>query len=175
MFQAGTGYEYGERARVFVKYLPPAKAENPYARLVGKIHDKVSQTKIPTGTGTAKFLWIDSPYDLRILDSELLRRQAIREMSRSTHTLGVVVTYREGNPHFRHYYSMLGFLNQNGLPEFPDFARTLDALREKEITTDPITGWKYQRTWTEASERSQREIQELEQLRSVNIGAAARD
>ncbi len=169
MFRAGIGYEYGERGRVFIKYSPPAKAEDPYARLVGKIHDKVSQTKIPAGTGTAKFLCVDSSYDLRMLDSELLRQQAIREMSRSKHTLGVLVTHREGNPHFRHYYSMLGFLNQNGLSDFSDFARTLDALKEKETTTDPVTGWKYQRTWEEASERSQREITELEQLRKVNI------
>ena len=31
-------------------------------------------------------------------------------------------------------------LNRNGLSDFPGFALTLEALREKEITTDPITG-----------------------------------
>jgi hypothetical protein len=42
-------------------------------------------------------------------------------------------------------------------------------LREKEITTDPITGWKYPRTWEEAQVRSEREILQLEELRRVNI------
>jgi hypothetical protein len=45
----------------------------------------------------------------------------------------------------------------------------LEALREKEITTDPITGWRYQRTWEEAQMRSEREIRQLEELRRVNI------
>jgi hypothetical protein len=169
MFRAGIGYDYRERGRVFMKYSPPARTEDPYARLVSKIHDKVSQTKIPPGTGTAKFLWIDSPYDLRMFDRELLQQQAVREMGRSTHTLGVAITHREGNAHFRHHYSVLGVLNQNGFPEFPEFAQTLEALREKEVTTDPITGWKYQRTWAEANQRSEREIKELERLRKINI------
>ena len=169
MFRAGIGYDYEERGRVFIKYEPPEKAEDPYARLTGKIHDKVSQTKIPPGTRTAKFLWIDSPYDLRMLDRKELQERAVREMGRSTHTLGVAITYREGNPHFRHHYSVVGVLNQNGLPDFPDFAATLEALKEKEFVTDPITGWKYQRSWEEAYERSAREIKDLERSRRVNI------
>jgi hypothetical protein len=60
-------------------------------------------------------------------------------------------------------------LNRNGLSDFPGFALTLEALREKEITTDPITGWRYQRTWEEAQMRSEREIRRLEELRRVNI------
>jgi hypothetical protein len=169
MFRAGIEYDYRERCRVFIKYASPTKTEDPYARLTDKIHDKVSQTKIPPGTRTAKFLWIDSPYDLRMLDHKVLQQQAVREMSRSTHTLGVAITHREGNAHFRHHYSVFGVLNQNGLPDFPNFAATLEALKEKEITTDPITGWKYQRTWEEAHERSEREIKELERLRRVNV------
>jgi hypothetical protein len=169
MFRAGVEYDYRERGRVFIKYAPSAKTEDPYARLTDRIHDKVSQTKIALGTRTAKFLWIDSPYDLRTLDHQVLQRLAIKEMSRSTHTLGVAITYREGNPHFRHHYSVLGVLNRNGLPDFPDFATTLGALREKEISTDPITGWRFQRTWEEAQMRSEREIRQLEELRSVNI------
>jgi hypothetical protein len=94
---------------------------------------------------------------------------AVQEMSRSRHTLGVAITHREGNPHFRHHYSVLSVLNRNGLSDFPGFALTLEALREKEITTDPITGWRYQRTWEEAQMRSEREIRQLEELRRVNI------
>jgi len=169
MFRAGIEYDYRERGRVFIKYAPPVKTEDPYARLTDKIHDKVSQTKIAPGTRTAKFLWIDSPYDLRTLDHEMLQRLAVKEMSRSTHTLGVAITHREGNPHFRHHYSVLGVLNRNGLPDFPNFAATLEALREREISTDPITGWKYQRTWEEAQVRSEREIRRLEELRRINI------
>jgi hypothetical protein len=169
MFRAGIEYDYRERGRVFLKYTQPQAVEDPYARLTDKIHKKVSQTKIALGTRTAKFLWIDSPYDLRMLDHERLQQLAVREMSRSRHTLGVAITYREGNPHFRHHYSVLGILNQNGLPDFPDFARTLEALREKEISTDPITGWKYPRTWEEAQVRSEREIRLVEELRRVNI------
>lgn len=104
--------------------------DDPYARLTYKIPKKVSQTKIEPGTRTAKFLWIDSPYDLRTLDRQKLQQMAVEEMRRSRHTLGVAITYREGNPHFRHHYSVLGVLNQNGLPDFPDFARTLEVLRE---------------------------------------------
>jgi hypothetical protein len=100
----------------------------------------------------------------------VLQRLAVQEMSRSRHTLGVAITHREGNPDFRHHYSVLGVLNQNGLPDFPDFARTLESLREKEISTDPITGWRYQRTWEEAQIRSGREIRQLEELRKINIG-----
>ena len=140
----------------------------PYTRLSDKIHEKVSQTKIAPGTRTAKFLFIDSPYDLRILDHVRLEQLAVREMSRSKHTLGVAITYREGNPHFRYHYSVLG-MNQNGLPDFPDFARTLETLRAKEISTDPITGWKYPRTWEEAQVRSEREIRQVEERRRVNI------
>jgi hypothetical protein len=169
MFRAGVEYDYRERGRVFIKYAPTGKAEDPYARLADKIHDKVSQTKIAPGTRTAKFLWIESPYDLRTLDHEVLQRLAVKEMSRSTHTLGVAITHREGNPHFRHYYSVLGVLNRNGLPDFPYFAATLEALREKEISTDPITGWRYQRAWEEAQMRSEREIRQLEELRRINI------
>lgn len=169
MFRAGIEYDYDERGRIFVKYAPPAKPEDPYARLTSKIHDKVSQTKIPAGTRTAKFLWIDSPYDLRTLDHQVLQQQAVREMSRSSHTLGVAITHREGSPHFRHYYSMVGVLNQNGLPDLPNFAATLESLRAKEIDTDPITGWKYQGTWEEAQVRAEREIKQLEALRKVNI------
>jgi hypothetical protein len=169
MFRTGIEYDYKERGRVFIKYAPTMKNEDPYARLTDKIHDKVSQTKIFPGARTAKFLWIDSPYDLRTLDHEMLRRQSVKEMSRSTHTLGVALTHREGNAHFRHHYSVIGVLNRNGLLDFPDFAATLEALREKEISTDPITGWKYQRTWEEAQVRSEREIRQLEELRKVNI------
>ncbi len=169
MFRAGVKYDYRERGRVFIKYASPRKPEDPYARLTGKIHDKVSQTKIAPGTRTAKFLWIDSPYDLRTLDHDVLQRLAVKEMSRSTHTLGVAITHREGNPHFRHHYSVLGVLNRNGLPDFPDFAATLEALREKEISTDPITGLRYQRTWEAAQVRSEREIRQLEELRRINI------
>lgn len=143
--------------------------DDPYAGLTYKIHKQVSQTKIEPGTRTAKFLWIDSPYDLRTLDRQKLQQMAVEEMRRSRHTLGVAITYREGNPHFRHHYSVLGVLNQNGLPDFPDFARTLEVLREKEITTDPITGWKYPRSWEEAQVRSEREIVQVEELRRVNI------
>ena len=57
-----------ERGRVFIKYAPPRKAEDPYDRLTDQDTHKVSQTKIAEGTRTAKFLWIDSPYDLRTLD-----------------------------------------------------------------------------------------------------------
>lgn len=169
MFRAGVKYDYRERGRVFIKYVSPRKPEDPYARLTGKIHDKVSQTKIAPGTRTAKFLWIDSPYDLRTLDHDVLQRLAVKEMSRSTHTLGVAITHREGNPHFRHHYSVLGVLNRNGLPGFPDFAATLEALREKEISTDPITGLRYERTWEAAQMRSEREIRQLEELRRINI------
>jgi hypothetical protein len=169
MFRAGVEYDYRERGLVFIKYAPPSKAEDPYDRLAAKIHDKVSQTKIAPGTRTAKFLWIESPYDLRTLDLGDLQRLAVKEMSRSTHTLGVAITHREGNPHFRHYYSVLGVLNRNGLPDFPDFAATLEALRDKEISTDPITGWRYQRSWEEAQVRSEREIRQLEELRKINI------
>jgi hypothetical protein len=169
MFRAGVEYDYRERGRVFIKYAPPRKAEDPYERLTDKIHDKVSQTKIAPGTRTAKFLWIESPYDLRTLDHGVLQQLAVMEMSRSTHTLGVAITHREGNPHFRHCYSVLGVLNRNGLPDFPDFAATLETLRDKEINTDPITGWRYQRTWEEAQVRSEREIRQLEELRKINI------
>ena len=134
---------YPARGRVFLKYTPPQAVEDPCARLTDKIHKKVSQTKIEPRTRTAKFLWIDSPYDLRTLDHQKLQQMAVQEMRRSRHTLGVAITYRKANPHFRHQCSVLGVLNQNGLPDFPDFARTLEILREKEITTDPITGWKY--------------------------------
>ena len=169
MFRAGVEYDYRERGRVFIKYAPPRKAEDPYERLTDKIHDKVSQTKIAPGTRTAKFLWIESPYDLRTLDHGVLQQLAVMEMSRSTHTLGVAITHRKGNPHFRHCYSVLGVLNRNGLPDFPDFAATLETLRDKEINTDPITGWRYQRTWEEAQVRSEREIRQLEELRKINI------
>jgi hypothetical protein len=168
MFRAGIEYDYRERGRVFIRYGAPQKSEDPYTRLSDKIHEKVSQTKIAPGTRTAKFLFIDSPYDLRILDHVRLEQLAVREMSRSKHTLGVAITYREGNPHFRYHYSVLG-MNQNGLPDFPDFARTLETLRAKEISTDPITGWKYPRTWEEAQVRSEREIRQVEERRRVNI------
>lgn len=169
MFREGIGYDYRERGRIFIKYASPTKAEDPYARLTDKIHDKVSQTKTPSGTRTAKFLWIDSPYDLRMLDHDRLQQQAAREMSRSTHTLGVAITHREGNGHFRHHYSVLGVFNRDGLLDFPNFAATLEGLREKELTTDPITGWIYQRAWEEAQVRSEREIRQLDELRRVNI------
>jgi hypothetical protein len=140
MFRSGIEYEYRERGRVFLKYATVQTPEDPYTRLTSKIHKKVSQTKVAPGTRTAKFLWIDSPYDLRTLDREALQRLAVQEMSRSRHTLGVAITHREGNPHFRHHYSLLSVLNRNGLSDFPGFALTVEALREKEITTDPITG-----------------------------------
>ena len=114
MFRAGVEYDYRERGRVFIKYASPRKAEDPYDRLTDKIHDKVSQTKIAPGTRTAKFLWIESPYDLRMLDHRVLQRSAVKEMSRSTHTLGVAITHREGNPHFRHHYSVFGVLIKMG-------------------------------------------------------------
>jgi len=131
MFRAGVEYDYRERGRVFLKYTPPQAVEDPYARLTDKIHKKVSQTKIEPGTRTAKFLWIDSPYGLRTLDHQKLQQMAVQEMRRSRHTLGVAITYRKANPHFRHQCSVLGVLNQNGLPDFPDFARPLKVLRDR--------------------------------------------
>ena len=169
MFRAGIEYDYRERGRVFIKYTPYAKSEDALARLADKIHVKVSQTKTPSGTRSAKFIFIDSPYDLRILDQEELRRLAVKEMSRSRHTLGVAITHREGSVHFRHYYSVLGSLNRDGIRDFPDFAAVLESFRQMEINTDPITGWKYQRTWEEAQVRTEREIRELERLRRSNI------
>ena len=169
MFRAGIEYDYRERGRVFIKYTPYATSEDPLARLANKIHVKVSQTKTASGTRTAKFIFIDSPYDLRTLDQEELKRLAVKEMSRSSHTLGVAITHREGSVHFRHYYSVLGVLNRDGIRDFPDFTEVLERFRQMEVSTDPITGWKYQRTWEEAQVRSEREIRELERLRRSNI------
>jgi len=80
-----------------------------------------------------------------------------------------MITYRDGNPHFRHNYSLFGIFNRNGIPDFPKFIASLDVLRQNEISIDPITGWKYHRTWEEAAARSEREIAELERLRRPNI------
>jgi hypothetical protein len=42
-------------------------------------------------------------------------------------------------------------------------------LREKEISADPITDWRYQRSPEEAQVRCEREIRQLEELRRINI------
>jgi hypothetical protein len=47
--------------------------------------------------------------------------------------------------------------------------RTRELRRGKEISTDPITGWRYQRTWEETQVRSEREIRQLEELRRINV------
>ena len=63
----------------------------------------------------------------------------------------------------------VGVLNRDGIRDFPDFAAVLERFRQMEFSTDPITGWKYQRTWEAAQVRSEREIGELERLRRSNI------
>jgi len=174
MFRAGTSYGFREHTRVLIHYTLPSDLGDPYARLSAKIKRKVSQTKISTADKTAKFLWIDSPYDLRSFDHDALQKDAVEAMRSSRHTLGVMITYRDGNPHFRHNCSLFGIFNRNGIPDFPKFIASLDVLRQNEISIDPITGWKYHRTWEEAAARSERETAELERLRRPNIVPALR-
>jgi len=169
MFRAGMSYGFREHSRVFIRYAHSTELTDPYARLCGKIKQKVSQTKTASPDKTGKFIWIDSPYDLRAFDHAKLQADAVEAMRSSRHTLGVAITRREGSPHFRHHYAVLVLMNVNGIPDFPLFAASLDRLRKTESITDPITGWRYHRGWEEAAKRSDRELRELEALRKPNI------
>ena len=111
MFRQGEHFDFHEHTRVLVGYAQPEEPIDPYTRLRDKLKSKVAQTKTSVMEKTAKFVWIDSPYDPRTLDHNRLRDEAIEAMRRSSHTLGAVYTHREGTPHFRHQYSLFGIPN----------------------------------------------------------------
>jgi hypothetical protein len=153
-FKAGERFHEFEDVRIFMKFGPPEEPPDFYGRLSNKLRKKLNQTKVGTG-GYGKLVFIEVPSDLRSADKAKLKGAIDEAVKHSTTTLGVVLAHREGNPHYRHHYSLLASLNTTAFVLKPELLSIFDRFRSSVVRTDPITGLPYQSSWEEALERVQ--------------------
>ena len=147
-------YEY-ESVRVFTKFGAPGDELDPYGRLTKKLKKKLKQTKT-TDEHFGKLVFLEVPFDLRAVDSDKLKK-AVRDAALNSRTaLGIVLAHREPNPQIRHSYSQVGTFNRTALDVKPEVAELLDRLAQGEVSTDPIIGLPYRRTWSEATEHARK-------------------
>lgn len=93
-------------------------------------------------------------FDLRAADQEKVQRLAEAELKQSSNTLGIFVCRREGNPHYRHHYSMIGNLSRTACAAMPVLAAMLERFLICDTKFDPITGKPYVLPWGAASNRA---------------------
>lgn len=102
-----------------------------------------------------KVVLIEVPSGLRSADQNKLNRAVAGAVKHSQTTLAVVFAHREGNPHYRHHYSLLASLDPTAFAPKPELMSIFDRFSSGEMRTDPITGLPYQSSWEEASARAQ--------------------
>ena len=153
MYRQGIKMEPEEHTRVLVEF-PRAESDyDPYKRLRQRINDKVKQTKL-SEKYFGKLIFIECPFDLRGADHERIQRIAEAELRQSSNTIGIFLCKREGNPHYRHHYSMIGHLNNSAARALPCLGPVIERFQVFDTKLDPITGEPYVLTRTEASNQA---------------------
>jgi hypothetical protein len=130
-----------------------------FNRLAKKLKKKLKQTKVEAGN-YGKVVLIEVPSDFRTADQNKLNRALADAVKHSQTTLAVVLAHREGNPHYRHHYSLLTSLNSTAFALRPELMSIFDRFSSGEMRTDPITGLPYQSSWEEASARAQTRMEQ---------------
>lgn len=153
-FKDGKRFQEFEAVRIFMKFGPPNEAPDEYQRLANKLRKKLKQTKV-VASNHGKVVFIEVPSDLRSADKDKLNAAITDAVKQSQTTLGVVFAHREGNPHYRHHYSLLVALNPSAIARKPELMAIFDRFRSDEARTDSITGLPYQTSWEEAYSRVQ--------------------
>jgi hypothetical protein len=145
-FKAGERFQEFEAVRLFMKFGPPSEGPDEYHRLANKLRKKLKQTKVNTAN-YGKLLFIEVPFNLRLVDKAKLNRAISEAVKHSRTTLGVVLANREANPHYRHHYSLYGSLNTIAFALKPEMISIFDRFGSTDTQTDPITGFPYHSSW----------------------------
>jgi hypothetical protein len=90
------------------------------------------------------------PFDLRTVNAVKLEAAVHDAMVHSSTTLAIILAHREPNPQARHHYSLHTTFNRSGAFMLPEILELFDRVAKSEITTDPILGSPYRRSWAEA-------------------------
>lgn len=147
-------YQY-EGLRLFTRFAEPKDETDPYARLETKLRKKLKQTKI-TEEHFGKIVIVDFPFDLRTVNEKCLA-EAIRSAAlRSRNALSIFLANRESTPQMRESYSYSARCNAAAAAIRPDVIEFLNRFMGQELSTDPILGLPYQRTWNEAQVHARR-------------------
>jgi hypothetical protein len=155
MYERGEKFYEYESVRVFTKFGASGGEPDTYGRLSTKLKKKLRQTKT-TAEHFGKIVFVEVPFDLRIVDSDKLQK-AVRDAALNSRTaLGIVLAHREPNPQIRHSYSQSSTFNRTAVGMRPEVAELLDRLGSGEVSIDPIVGLPYRRTWNEAREYSRK-------------------
>jgi hypothetical protein len=153
-FKEGERFQEFEAVRIFMKFGPPSEGPDYYDRLANKLKKKLKQTKVEA-SNYGKVVLIEVPSDLRSADQNKLNGTVADAVKHSQTTLAVVFAHREGNPHYRHHYSLHTSLDPSAFALKPELMSLFDRFRSGEMRTDPITGLPYQSSWEEAYARAQ--------------------
>jgi len=141
-------YQY-EGLRLFTRFAEPKNETDPYTRLEAKLRKKLKQTKI-TEEHFGKIVIVEVPFDLRTVNEDRLA-EAIRSAAlRSRNALSIFLATRESTPQIRESYSYSARCNVTTAAIRPDVIELLNRFMGEELSTDPILGLPYLRTWDEA-------------------------
>jgi len=147
--KAGEKFHQYEGLRLLTKFAEPKDETDPYVRLETKLRKKLKQTKI-TEEHFGKIVIVEVPFDLRAVNEDRLA-EAIRSAAlRSRNALSIFLANRESTPQIRESYSYSAQCNATAAMIRPDVIELLNRFMGQELSTDPILGLPYQRTWDEA-------------------------
>ncbi|MHB8654133.1 MAG: hypothetical protein ACYDA9_09665 [Terriglobia bacterium] len=147
-FEKGERFYEHEAVRLFTKFGPPESGDY-YERLGSKLKKKVKQTKT-SSEHFGKIVLVEVPFDLRTVDTVKLTKVVREAAMNSRTTLAIVLANREPNPQIRHHYSHSGAFNQTAARMRPEVVDLFSRIAQGESSVDPILGWPYRRSWTEA-------------------------
>jgi hypothetical protein len=156
-FKAGERFRQFEAVRLFMKFGPHIETPDPYSRLTNKLKKKLRQTKVEA-TNYGRLLFIEVPFNLRLADETKLSQAITEAIKHSRNTLGVILANREGNPHYRHHYSLHGSLNRVGFALKPELISLFERFQLSDTRTDLITGLPYQNSWPEVLDRAKADM-----------------
>ncbi len=156
--KAGEKFHQYEGLRLLTKFAEPKDEPDPYVRLETKLRKKLKQTKI-TEEHFGKIVIVEVPFDLRTVNGGRLA-EAIRSAAlRSRNALSIFLANRESTPQMRESYSYSAQCNATAAMIRPDVIELLNRFMGQELSTDPILGLPYQRTWDEAQAHVKRLVE----------------
>lgn len=151
-YRHGEPFETFLYGRIFVKFPPLADTPDPYRRVAQKIRKKIVQTKSASGP-VSKIIFIECPFALREANQDRLRKTVLESVQCTRHTAAVILANREGNPHYRHHYSLFTNLNMWAVQDVPALGQVLSAFQQWDSTYDLLLLRKHPRTWQDAFQR----------------------
>jgi hypothetical protein len=147
--KSGENFHQYEGLRLFTRFADSNDETDPYARLETKLRKKLKQTKI-TEEHFGKIVIVEVPFNLRTVNENRLAGAIRSAALRSTNALSIFLANRESTPQMRESYSYYAHCNAVAAVIRPDVIEFLNRLVNQELSTDPILGLPYQRTWDEA-------------------------